>query len=133
MREDFNEHVLYWKSQFEEMKEAYKTLFCELYDFDVNDAYWTGNVLEVADYFFGLYDIMYAVDTQVPEELLFRWYDYSLTLVEYSLGNINLDNFIRGHRPYSEDNINKLRELQSDFTKSKIALDDFLNSLKNGN
>jgi hypothetical protein len=133
MREDFNEHVSYWKSQFAEMKEAYKTLFCELYGFDVNDAYWTGNVLEVADYFFGLYDIMYAVNTPVPEELLFRWYDYSLTLVEYSLGDSKLENFVRGHRPYSEESITKLRELQSEFTKSKIALDDFLNELRNGN
>ena len=133
MRENFNEHVKYWKNMFVELKDAYKTFFCEQYKFDTNDAYWTGNVLSVGDYFVGLYDVIYAVNYGIIDEQFFKWYDYSLTLYEHSLGNVSLENYVKGIREYSEKDVNKLRELQCNYDKSKVELYDFLNSLKNGN
>lgn len=133
MREDFDKHVKYWKIQFTELKEAYRVLFCEQYEFDTDDAYWTGNVLSVGDYFVGLDDVIYAVNIGIVEEEFFKWYDYSLTVWENGLGNISLESYVKGIREYSEDDINKLRELQSNYDKSKCEFDDFLTELKNGN
>lgn len=130
MREDFYEHVKYWKTQFAELKEAYMTLFGELYEFDVSDAYWIGNVLYVADYFIGLYDIMYAVNNCIGEEQFFEWYDYNLTLGNYFLDDVSLENYSKGILPYSKEDVKMLSDLQNDFTKTKIAIDDLLVEMK---
>lgn len=121
------------KNMFETVKNEYQKKFVGLYGFDINDSYWTGHVLAVADYFFDFYDIMYAVENNVHEKELFNWYDYNLTIGEYYLGDISLDSYTKGVRPYKDDDINELRKLQSEFNKAKSSLDDLLYKLRNGN
>lgn len=119
------------KNMFETVKIEYQKKFVDAYGFDMIDSYWTGHVLAVADYFFDFYDVMYAVNNNVHEKELFSWYDYNLTIGEYYLGNISLDNYIKGVRPYKDTDINELRKLQSEFNKAKSSLDDLLFKLKN--
>lgn len=121
------------KSMFKTVKEEYQKKFIEMYDFDSTDCYWIENVLYVADYYFDFYDVKYAVDNELLFGFLDKWYDYSLTVYENGLGNVSLESYVKGIREYSEDDINKLRELQSNYDKSKCEFDDFLTELKNGN
>lgn len=121
------------KNMFKTVKEEYQKKFIEMYGFDSTDCYWIENVLYVADYYFDFYDIKFAVDNSVHEKELFSWYDYNLTIGEYCLGDISLESYIKGVRPYKDDDINELRKLQSEFNKAKSSLDDLLYKLKNGN
>lgn len=118
---------------FETVKNEYQKKFVKKYGFDIRDSYWTGHVLAVADYFFDFYDVMYAVNNSVHEKELFNWYDYNLTIGEYYLGDISLDSYTKGVRPYKDADINELRKLQSEFNKAKSSLDDLLYKLRNGN
>lgn len=121
------------KNMFETVKDEYQKRFTNKFGFDIRDSYWTGHVLAVADYFFDFYDIMYAVNNKVHEKELFSWYDYNLTIGEYCLGDISLESYIKGVRPYKDADINELRKLQSEFNKAKSSLDDLLYKLRNGN
>ena len=75
---------------------------------------------------------MYAVNNNVHENELFSWYDYNLALGEYCLGDISLESYVKGVRPYSDKDINELRKLQSEFNKAKSSLDDLLFKLRHG-
>jgi hypothetical protein len=120
----------YLKNTFESLKESYKWHICDMYDFNFDDSYWTGNVLSAADYFLGFYDVMYAVDNNVNEKILFDWYDYNLTLGEYEFGNVSLENFCKGIIPYDKVCISKLEELTSIYNRTKAEIDDLVNRIK---
>lgn len=120
------------KMDYENLKKTYQRLFCAMYKFEDSYAYWTGHVLSVADYFFGLYDIMYAVDNQINEDILFEWYDYDMTLCNYYLGSVSLENYSKGILEYSKEDVKLLNELQGEFTKAKLAIDDLLANMKKG-
>ena len=67
-------------NMFETIKNEYKKMFVDFYDFDSTDCYWIENVLYVADYYFDFYDVKFAVDNAIGFEFLNKWYDYSLTV-----------------------------------------------------
>ena len=117
---------------FETTKEEFQKKFVKLYGFDLKDSSWLGHVLEVADYYLDFYDVMYAVNNNVHENELFSWYNYNFTLGEYCLGDISLESYVKGVRPYSDKDINELRKLQSEFNKAKSSLDDLLFKLRHG-
>ena len=119
------------KNMFETVKNEYQKRFTNKFGFDIKDSYWNGHVLSVADYFFDFYDVMYAVNNNVHEKELFNWYDYNLTMGEYYLGDISLDSYAKGVRPYKDADINELKKLQSEFNKVKSSLDDLLYKLRN--
>lgn len=119
------------KQNYENVQLQYEGIFCSIYGFDLIDAYWPSNrVLSVADYFFGLFDIMYAVNNKIDSDTLFEWYDYNLTLGNYFLGDVSLENYSKGILPYDKEDVKRLSELQSEFTKAKFAMDDLLVKMK---
>lgn len=115
------------------VKEEYQKRFIDSYGFDKIDSYWIGHVLFVADYFFDFYDVVYAVDNDINETKLFNWYNYILTLGEHSLGNVCLENYIKGIRPYKESDVIELRRLQEEYNKAKASIDDLLFKMRNEN
>ena len=121
------------QNMLETVKEEYLKSFVDKYDFDIKDAYWTGHVLCVADYFLDFYDVVYAVNNSVPDEKLFNWYDYSLTVSEFLSENISLESYVKEYRPYKEHDVKELRRLQTEYNKTKSSLEDLTNRMKNAN
>lgn len=120
------------KTEYEFLKNTYKDLFCSMYGFDACDAYWIGHVLSVADFYFDFYDIMYAVNNQIPEKNIFEWYDYDLILGEHFTDKVSLENYSNDILPYKKKDIELLGDLQSQYVKIKYAIDDLINNMKNG-
>jgi hypothetical protein len=118
------------KTEYEILKNTYKDLFCSIYEFDACDAYWTGHVLSVADFYFDFYDIMYAVNNQIPEKSIFEWYDYDLILGEHFTDKVSLENYSNGILPYKKKDIELLGDLQSQCVKIKYSIDDLINKMR---
>lgn len=70
------------KQQFESVVDRYIRAFCAKHDFDVDYGSWIaddkGGIYENADYFFGLEDIRYDIDNNLPEPMILEWYNATL-------------------------------------------------------
>ena len=82
----------------------YLKKFCTKHGFDFDDAKdsWvanlTGGIVECADFFFSLEDIILDVETNTPEDEIIKWYDFSLKEYEETGHTINYYSWLNGYK-----------------------------------
>jgi len=113
------------------LKESYKDVFCEIYRFENDDScYWEGNTLCVGDYFFGFYDVVFAVNEGVSSSTLFNWYDYSLFVYENFMETVSLEDYMSGRLPYNTEDVDKLRGMREKKAKLSRSIEDLISKMK---
>lgn len=122
------------KENFETACEAYVRAFCQRHEIGF-EGWVRGRVGEVAgigDYFFGMDEIRYDVDTEQPEEKIFEWVDYMNQLS--SLGctkRINYEHFCKGAPlPYSREDLMKIEEAQRKAAEAQRFLKECIANAK---
>ena len=94
--------------------QEYVNLFCNKHDMELD--FWvadlSGTVGSFGDYFFGFEDIRLDLETNQPEEEIFKWYEANLELGMKNQSGINYYSWIKGYRP--EDNVFETKNLSTD-------------------
>lgn len=89
-------------TRFENVCNAYLKVFCKKHDFDYDDAKdswvanFAGTIVNCADYYFSMEDIIVDIEMDAPEDELIKWYDYSLDRHEKGLFALNYESWLRG-------------------------------------
>lgn len=115
----------------EEVKNGYAKLFCKKMELDYDDSYFEGTVFCVADYYIDIRAIIWALNNEICEKKFFDWYDYNLFLGENELGNVSLEMYCRNEKPYTEDEVKKLRESKNNLVDAQRHFDLLLLQIKN--
>lgn len=110
----------------EEVKNEYAKIFCEIMGLDDDWAYFSGTIYCVCDYFIDMKTIVWAVNNLVDEETFFNWYDYNLSLGEYKLGEISLEEYCNGKKVFSEEELASLKEAKKKVFESENIFEDLL-------
>lgn len=118
------------KTRHESLKDEYARYFCKQMGLDINDAYFTGNVFCVGDYFIDMQTIVYAVNNEIKDTTFFDWYNYNLTLGEENLGNVSLEAYVKGNLEYNIDEITRLQNLKDIISESKRNLENYMINLR---
>lgn len=119
------------RENYDKACDAYLRAFCEKHDFDYAEAArsWVGGdvggITECADYCVSMSDIITDIDLDAPEEEYVKYYDYSLRVHSVANGELTVPNYaswLRGCPRMSEEQIQRLEELQQDIRKAESAL-----------
>lgn len=93
---------------------AYVDVFISKHFDDDADYFWIGDevggLVEINDYVISFLDIVRDIDEDVPKEMFFEYYDYSVEVKEYLNRNINYSSYIKGLRFNSLDKVKELRQ-----------------------
>lgn len=119
------------QKKYEEVKVGYAKLFCENMELDYEDSYFEGTVFCVADYFIDMKTIVWATDNGICEKKFFDWYDYTLFLAENDLGEVSLEKYCNNDKPYTEEEVKKLREAKNKLLEAQRAFEILLFKTKN--
>ena len=105
--------------------------FCEKHD--LNFEGWVGDrvgeTAEIGDMFLDFSDIRYDIDTEQKSGTIEKWWDYSydLSMLECPK-TINYRSWCAGAPlPYSQEQLNKIRQAHNDVITAKQVLEDLLN------
>lgn len=123
-----NYDLIKLQKKYNDILNEYAKFFCEMIGFDVAGSYFSGTVFCVGDYFIDFKTIKYVVDNQISEDIFFKWYDYNLYLAEIELDTVRIEDFIKGNRKYTNDDLLKLKNAKM---KVVLAKKDFENLLEN--
>ena len=78
----------------------YLKKFCKRYEFHYEPDGWVsgkvGTIINLADYFFSMGDIIYCVDNRVEWRDISDWYDCPVEAGSLGVSFPNLENFIKG-------------------------------------
>ena len=121
-----------------ERKERYKKLcmeyilkFCEKHE--VNFEGWVGDrvgeVAEIGDMYLDFSDIRYDIDTEQDIDEIEKWWAYTFDLAMLECPKtINYRSWCKGAPcPYSQEQLNAIRQAHNDVVTAKQVLDDLLN------
>lgn len=104
------------KKRYENAVHEYCQAFCTKHDYHYDPDGWVeiGTVVLIGDYYIDFNDIRYDIDNDVPEEVFIKYYDYTLEIASIDGGtgkmkNVNYPHFVKGCRPYTEEQLAKLR------------------------
>lgn len=103
--------------QFESVVMQYVQTFCIKHGFNMDDCSWVGDhvgeVLEIADYYFGFDDIRMDIDKNLPPAMIMEWYNATLEHAMYPEHHtININSWAMGLRyekPYTKTQLLKWR------------------------
>lgn len=118
------------KTRHESLKYEYAQYFCKQMGLDYSDAYFTENIFCIGDYFIDMQTIVYAVNNEIKDTTFFDWYNYNLTLGEENLGDVSLENYVKGNFEYSIDEITRLQNLKDIISESKRNLENYMINLR---
>lgn len=118
------------KTRHESLKDEYAQYFCKQMGLDYNGSYFTENIFCIADYFIDMQTIVYAVNNEIKDTTFFDWYNYNLTLGEENLGDVSLENYVKGNLEYSTDEITRLQNLKDIISESKRKLENYMITLR---
>lgn len=118
------------KTRHESLKNEYVQYFCKQMGLDDNGSYFTGNIVCIGDYFIDMQTIVYAVNNEIKDTTFLDWYNYNLTLGEENLGDVSLENYVKGNFEYSIDEITRLQNLKDTISESKRNLEKYMINLR---
>lgn len=107
------------RKRWREICNEYLKAFCERHEFQYDPDGWVGadpgTICIVGDFFFGMDDIRYDVDKQIPGDKIIEWYDYNLRVFELQqegakIANINYPSWCNGAPRYSEGQLKKFEK-----------------------
>ena len=125
-------HLELLRQRYEEAVHKYCKAFCEKHGYVYDPNSWVrnkvGEVVEVADLFIDFCDIRLDIDNDVPPEKFQQWYDYSLeiAMLDDGGGNMkqcNYEHWLMGARPYSKEDLEKIREAKKRVAEAEHELD----------
>lgn len=111
------------KKNFDAACEAYVNAFCLRHGMDFGG--WVrgrvGEVAEIGDYFIGMDEIRYDVDTEPPIGKIHEWVDYMNKLSFFGCTKrINYEHFCKGAPlPYSREDLMKIEEAHKKMEEAK--------------
>ena len=123
------------KRKYEDAIEEYVRLFCEKHKILYPDAdiWWVGDepgtLLYLIDHYFNFQDIKLDVDSDTRETEIFEWYDYSLVLGELGAKNVTYENWLKGVRPYTPEQLEEIKKLHKKVEEAKKELLDSINTI----
>ena len=124
------------KDKWQAVCDDYLRRFCKIMEKDYYDAYWPGRDVGSVVVFpdgesFGIHDIRYVVDNNIPGDTVWEWWYYSFDIYtlqeEYrqlehytELRSINLESWCKGApRPYTDEEIKSRMEGIESIRKAK--------------
>lgn len=127
------------KNDFECAVHAYMMAFCTKHDYHYDPSDWVGGekgigtIVLVGDMYFNFDDIRYDIDTDQPKDQIVKWYDYSyeLSLLGENTHNVNYEHWCMGFRPYSPEQIEKMKHQKSKIQRMKDDLEKMAKETQN--
>lgn len=135
VREEWARERAEAKTGYESAANEYLRLFCEKHEYDFEDAKrsWVagdvGTIANVGDEFVDMVTIRADIDQNVPEDEFIKWYDYCLRIasIDHSIPTPNYDSWLRGCPRRTEEEIQKLEEMQQKVGEARLALENAIN------
>lgn len=123
------------RERYENAVHEYCIAFCQKHDYHYNPDGWVrnniGGVVLIGDYYINFDDIRYDIDNDVPKEIFFEFYEYTLRLAmidegRHNVKHVNYPHYIMGFRPYSEAQLKKMEEAKKRVEEAEEALRECL-------
>lgn len=125
------------KKQWKDICDEYLQMFADKHELeldDIDEYNWIGGdpgtIATPSDYFISMEDIRYDIDNDIPEDVFFKWYDYSLELHELDLNNVNYSSYVKGARPYDNNDIERIKSLKKKVMEAQDILEYTIKNLK---
>ena len=123
------------KENFIDIVNDYMNAWCEKHGYDYEEDMWVGNdyggVCAVGDLFVSFDDVRYDIDNDLPEKTFEDWYWYSLDIAELGCERIvNLKSYSMGCRPYTDEQLDNIREAKKNVEESKRILEYLIKNSK---
>jgi len=120
--------------RYQEVVNAYCRAFCHSENIEP-DYYWVGGevggILELCDHFIDFRDLKYAVDNETYEGSLFKWSDYVVELETLGCAKtISYKDFCNGNRPYTEQDLDKIRAARAEVELARDYLENLLKDIE---
>lgn len=121
------------RGRYENAVHEYCHAFCRKHGYHYDPDGWVGEgvggIVLVGDYYINFDDIRYDIDNDVPEDIFIKYYDYTLEIASLDEGtgkmtNVNYKHFIYGLRPYSEEQLEKIRQAKERVAEARAALEE---------
>lgn len=120
------------KDEFNLIVDKYTATFCKKHELRFDG--WIGNGIGTigcfGDYFISFDNIRYDIDNDIPEPVFFEYYDYDLRIPEGGR-RVNYQSYVKGYRPYTEEQLDKIKEAQKRVYEAESALKDAIDGWKN--
>lgn len=119
------------KKRYENAVHEYCHAFCEKHGYHYDPNEWVcdgiGTTVLIGDYYISFDDIRYDIDNNVPEDVFIKYYDYTLQISSLDDGtgkmkNVNYPHFIKGLRPYSDEQLKKIEDAKKAVKDAEEAL-----------
>jgi len=105
---------------------AYLKEFCKKYSFDYNSNCWIGNqvggVVQIADYFFSMKDIIYCINENLNWGDISNWYDYNIEAGTYGFSGLKLSSWIKNSPRKSKKEITEIKLMHEKIENLKQEL-----------
>lgn len=123
------------KQRLIEVVNDYMEAWCDKHEYQYEDDMWVGNdyggICAVGDLFVSFDDVRYDVDNDLPEEIFEDWYWYSLEIEELGCeNNVNLRSYAMGCRPYTEEQLESIRQAKKNVEAAQEILEDLIKNTK---
>lgn len=127
------------KQDYEKLADRYANAFSIRY-LDGADYYWVGGdfggIIEICDYFVEYDTIRYSIDNDLPEEDLFSWINYGITvgMIDERIKVPTLDEWAHGDRGIPKEQLESLEKASREVTLAEMRLRDLIDETlsKNG-
>ena len=123
------------KERLVEVVNDYMEAWCDKHDYQYEEDMWVGDdyggICAVGDLFVSFDDVRYDVDNDLPEEIFEDWYWYSLEIEELGCEkNVNLRSYAMGCRPYTEEQLENIRQAKKNVQEAQEILEDLIKNTK---
>lgn len=117
--------------RYMEALKEYCHLFAEKHDLVVYDEDIRTDVpILMSDYYVDTNDIMYDLDNEIEKGVWEEWYDVMLELHTMGARTCNFDAWCKGFRPYTPEQIEKMKESQRRIDQYKAELEGLIEQSK---
>lgn len=119
------------KDEFNLIVDKYTATFCKKHELNFDG--WVGNDTGTigcfGDYFISFDNIRYDIDNDIPKGVFFEYYDYDLRIPEGGR-RVNYESYIKGYRPYTEQQLDEIEEAQKKVHEAEMILKDAIDGWK---
>lgn len=123
------------KERFKEIVNDYMQAWCDKHEYYYEEDMWVANdyggVCCVGDLFVSFNDVRYDIDNDLEEGVFEEWYWYILEIKELGCEKtVNLDTYAKGYRPYSDKQIEDIRQAKIGVDEAEKRFEELLKNIE---